>query len=489
MTTLSPQAQAVLDQFGRTPGVTSEHVSNLQRAIERSPPLAAQFDAAVSAGHLRHFALLPPGTNAGGTYDGPTRTINLPVSILSTPSASRTQGMAELTFVLGHEIQHGFNRSATSQAYRQFDLDVREALTTTHDYTDAIGKLISSNRRDEASAEIAGWNALVGMVKASNPDASFRDLYRASPRAYDFVRHTSRPADAFEPLPNLTFEPDISLRESAQNIEAMGQNYFDKSGDMARLGYHGQSDYANYYGAYAVGVASQWEAANSRPGVPTRMTINMDRLGLSERLMEENGIFLGPGNPRPQPYLDSSTTPPTLHHFDHTHTTHTHVPIAAQEHLQWQSEQRDGPNKETRADVGTCTGVLNPADQRLHDQIRGGVEALDARSGRTFDDTSERLTASLLVLAKERGLDWVDHVLLSSATKDFPAAHNIFLVKGELGDPAAQRAVMPTSEAAMKSIEQSHAEIEEINQRQAAVPEPSVAREQDLSQAAPGMSR
>ncbi len=489
MTTLSPQAQAVLDEFGRKPGVAPEHIASLQRAIEGSPPLAAQFDAAVSAGHVRHFALLPPGTNAGGTYDGPTRTINLPASILSTPSASRPQGMAELTFVLGHEIQHGSNRSATSLAYQQFDLDVREALVTTHDYTEAIGKLISSNRRDEASAKIAGWNALVGMVKANNPDASFREVYRASPRAYDFVRHISRPSDAYEPFPNLTFEPDLSLRDSTQNIEAMGQNYFDKSGEMARLGHHGQSDYANYYGAYAVGVVSRLEAANSRPGAPTRMTINMDRLGLSERLMEENGVHLGPGNPRPQPYLDSSTTPPTLHHFDHTHTTHTYVPIAAQEHVQRQSEQRDGPNKDVLVNAGTGTSALNPTDQRLHDQIRSGVVALDDQNGRTFDDTSERLAASLLVLAKERGLDRVDHVLLSNETRDLPAAHNIFLIKGELGDPAAQRAAMPTSEAATKSIEQSHAEIEGINQRQATAPHPSVAREQDLSQAIPGMSR
>jgi hypothetical protein len=101
MATLSPQAQAVLDQFGQHPEVTPDQISNLQRVFENSPPLAREFEAAVSAGHLRNFALLPPGTHAGGTYDGSTRTINLPASILSTPQPPRPHDAAELTFVWG----------------------------------------------------------------------------------------------------------------------------------------------------------------------------------------------------------------------------------------------------------------------------------------------------------------------------------------------------------------------------------------------------
>jgi hypothetical protein len=233
---------------------------------------------------------------------------------------------------MGHEMQHGFNHAMTAQAYATFDRDVRTTAASTHDYTNAISNLIASNRRDEASAEIAGWNALAGMVKTQNPDASFRDIYRASPRAYDFIQRGADQTRPFEPLQNLVFEPDLTLMATSENIEAMGKNYFDKTGNLARLGHHGQSDYANYYGAYAVGVASQRDAANSHAGAPVRMTINMDQLKLSERLMEENGIHLGPGSPGPQPYWDSSTTPASLHHFDHTHTSHTYIPIAAQAH-------------------------------------------------------------------------------------------------------------------------------------------------------------
>lgn len=50
MTTLSPRAQAVLEQFGQQPGVTPDQISNLQRVIRNSPPLAVQIEAAISEG-------------------------------------------------------------------------------------------------------------------------------------------------------------------------------------------------------------------------------------------------------------------------------------------------------------------------------------------------------------------------------------------------------------------------------------------------------
>ncbi|WP_342029528.1 XVIPCD domain-containing protein [Stenotrophomonas sp. CFBP 13718] len=95
------------------------------------------------------------------------------------------------------------------------------------------------------------------------------------------------------------------------------------------------------------------------------------------------------------------------------------------------------------------------ADHALYQQIRDGVEALDARHGRSFDATSERMAASLLVLAKDNDLDRVDHVLLSNATPDKAAGHSLFVVQGEPSDPAHQRAAMPTALAAQTSVEDS----------------------------------
>lgn len=97
----------------------------------------------------------------------------------------------------------------------------------------------------------------------------------------------------------------------------------------------------------------------------------------------------------------------------------------------------------------------NHPDYGLNQQVRQGVAALDAQHGRPFDQTSERLTASLTVLAREQGLQQVDHVLVSNATTNQPAGHHIFVVQGDPANPAHLRAMMPTAVAAQTPVEQS----------------------------------
>lgn len=102
-------------------------------------------------------------------------------------------------------------------------------------------------------------------------------------------------------------------------------------------------------------------------------------------------------------------------------------------------------------------------DHALYQQVRERVATLDAKHGRTFDEASERMTASLLVLAKDNDLDRVDHVLLSNATADKPAGHTLFVVQGEPSDPAHQRAAMPTELAAQTSVEESMQQFDAVS--------------------------
>lgn len=118
----------------------------------------------------------------------------------------------------------------------------------------------------------------------------------------------------------------------------------------------------------------------------------------------------------------------------------------------------------------------------MHQQIRGKVEQLDTTNGRAFDATSERITASLLTLAKDNGLTHVDHVLLSDKTKDLPAAQTLFFVQGDPKDPAMLRAHMPTAEAAQRPVQDSFAQLESINQRLAQDRTQEQAVEQQRSQ-------
>lgn len=102
-------------------------------------------------------------------------------------------------------------------------------------------------------------------------------------------------------------------------------------------------------------------------------------------------------------------------------------------------------------------------DHALYQQIREGVEALDAKHGRSFDEVSERMTASLLVLAKDNDLERVDHVLASNATREHPAGHTLFVVQGEPSNPAHQRAAMPTEMAAQTSVEESLQQFDSVS--------------------------
>lgn len=94
-------------------------------------------------------------------------------------------------------------------------------------------------------------------------------------------------------------------------------------------------------------------------------------------------------------------------------------------------------------------------DYALLLQVRAGVAAIDAKAGRAPDENSERLVASAMTLARQNQLERVDHVLLSAQTQDSPAGRNVFVVQGNLGDPAQLRAHMPTDVAVRTPVEQS----------------------------------
>lgn len=119
-------------------------------------------------------------------------------------------------------------------------------------------------------------------------------------------------------------------------------------------------------------------------------------------------------------------------------------------------------------------------DHALYQQVRDGVAALDAKHGREFDETSERMSASLLVLAKDSGLDRVDHVLLSQATPESHAGKNLFVVQGEPDNPAHLRASIPTEQAAQTPVGQSLEQFEVVSQKQA---QATLERQQEQAQA------
>lgn len=348
------------DPTGQTHTVNQDMVANLQATLNGSPVLAAQIKDAVSQGHVQHFSLLGNSMAAGATYDGNTpqqdgtpKGINLPPLGLQTKTATNPQGKydaQDMTFVLGHEIQHGFNDAAKDQATRTFIQGINmqaHVQGPVHDYTDELRVYIQAGREDEAKAEIAGWNALLSREQQSNPNTTLVDMGKIpNSRIYDFITPNT-PSSPSSPLPGLTFNQDNSLSQTSANVTAMGQHYFDRPSSVhaqpnqrpVHLGEHKPNptaDYTNFYGTWALEriVAAEDQANVQYQGAKPQIAINMSSIGLKEDLIEMEGLDLGV-NKTPRPYLDTSQTPAVPGHFHHTQDgsvqpqhDHQHVPIS-----------------------------------------------------------------------------------------------------------------------------------------------------------------
>jgi hypothetical protein len=238
--------------------------------------------------------------------------------------------------------------------------------------------------------------------------------------------------------PNLTLNADMTMAATPHNIEGMGQNYFDRG---ASLGHNGNSSYANYYGSYAVGLATNYERsynppAHAQPGHPApaghEMDVNLAQLHLSPRIMAENGIDLGTTT-HPMPYVDNSTHPPTHAQFRHTIDNHTYAPV-------------------TSASDQVTTVRLDDAahpDHALFQQARNGVHVLDAQRGRTPDERSDNLAAALVVAARRDDMHEIHHVALGND------AVKTFAVQGELHSPLKQITQVDTAQAVQTSVAHS----------------------------------
>ena len=477
--------------------VTQDMVSNLQRTINESPVLAEEVRRAVSTvdegdsqqpkrAHLERFGFVDPGQAAGGTYDGQSKTMNLPAFGLQTGNSANPKGQydaIDMTFVLGHEIQHGFNHPGKREAtttYVQAVEGVAKAPQEIHDYTPAMGAYIQAGRDDEARAEISGWNALLSREKQVNPSANAADILQLqNGRLPDFGHmDTTVSPPAAVPAAGLSFSPDGSLSQTPANIAAMGQHYFNRPAHAYKqpgdrpvgLGENPnpllRTDYTNYYGTWAVETAIAYERAyqpgHAAAGIQPQMAINMSSIGLHQDLMELNGIDLG-SNTNPQPYLDTSTTPPTPGNFDHTQNgpqDHQHVtPVGP-------AAPGDGRPSDPR----------NPddPDHPLYLNVRAGVERAEAALGRGWDDNSERLTASLTLLAKQKGFGPEDKFEVGFSTRTPTATTQpgelVFLnrVSGNVSpDPFANRAEMDTASAIARPADAVYRDLDAHNQAQA----------------------
>jgi hypothetical protein len=410
-----------VDAAGATQAISQDMVSNLQFTINGSPTLAAEMKCAATTADpfdrnrrmlLENFAPLS-GTVAGGTYNGDTKTMSLPPSVLArAPARFQRYDSPDMTFVQGHETQHAFNHPDKIAAYRAFDTTAKAIATDSNpvnDYTAPVGQLMGASRDDEAKAQIAGWNALISREQQTNPSSNLSHMLKLNTSGVkDFIEpHPTHLLQA-QARPGLSFDPDSTLPMTPGNIAAQAQYYFDKppagtpglsSSQTTGIGHHGDSDYPNFYGAGAVSRAIHFErnCARAVHGVAPQMQLDLSQLKLREDLLERNGITLPPSNATtPQPYLNTGTNPPTAGLFQHTKASHQHISPISPVPLE------DSPSSPAL----TASPTRGPTDLDTHDRallekIRDSVRGIDQQIGKPWDEQSERISASLLTRAAQ----------------------------------------------------------------------------------------
>ncbi|MBW8808693.1 MAG: hypothetical protein JF591_07630 [Lysobacter sp.] len=413
---ISADLQKLIDDFGKQPGVSANAVKNLSDTIKGSPVLTDQLNGAVAAGHLKSFkALTDP--NMGGSYNGGTQAMSLPVAGLD---ANFNKG--EITFVLGHEVQHGYNRGARDAVRSTFYTEP-EALAknpaAVHDYTPLLNKVIEGDRVNESTANIAGWNALVSAAKEAKPAATLGDVYNLQPgRASDFIARTGAALNyAYAARDGLTLSADLTIAVNPANTAGMAKHF------------------------------------------------DMKALHLDREIMETNGLNLGAAA-TVQPYYDTSTAPPTQATFHHTIDTHRPVrdPIAPG----IDAPAHAPPEHAAPASAGH-------RDQSLIGDIRDKVQAEFARHGSPLSEPdAERVAAALAVQGKTAGIGGGDHVVLSvdPATKE--VGKTVFLVKGELDSPSHTRVSASPQQA--PATEESLRQLDAIGPAGPAQPTPQPAK-------------
>ena len=121
-------------------------------------------------------------------------------------------------------------------------------------------------------------------------------------------------------------------------------------------------------------------------------------------------------------------------------------------------------------------------DHALLERIRDGVRELDQQAGKPWDERSERLSASLLVLAGEKGFTANEdvRVAFNQPTSTLRAGEfvHVFRIASHSPDPAANRAHMTTAQALAAPTEESYRQLDALRQSQAGAPH--VTRQQDL---------
>ena len=338
---LNNESIQIIEFFGLNPNIQEKQYKNFVDVMTASPKLVDVFNEAVNSKQIKNLTLLDDNSNAGAQYNPSEQTINIPLRILNFDKNTRigSQYYYNSIFAMGHETQHALNHKAfTHKAWGEYWGKITkesEQRDSIRNYGQHLGNYIATYRKDEASAQITGFNVIVSALQKENKDLTAEALVKTTRKMQDFIvpenRQTQTKArfrehyqfnlkNSFELNENNPFLEQLGQSKQALlNLEISARNYFDKKAQDAQLGCHGNSDYTNRYITMALAYAIDLDKSKYKTPFPMDMDgfkvpriakLNEQEsdyvvLPLSEKIIEENGLNIRAKNS--VPYIDKTS--------------------------------------------------------------------------------------------------------------------------------------------------------------------------------------
>ena len=338
---LNNESIQIIEFFGLNPNIQEKQYKNFVDVMTASPKLVDVFNEAVNSKQIKNLTLLDDNSNAGGQYNPSKQTIDIPLRILNFDKNTQigSKYYYNSIFVMGHETQHALNHKAfTHKAWGEYWGKITkesEQRDSIRNYGQHLGNYIATYRKDEASAQITGFNVIVSALQKENKDLTAEALVKTTRRMEDFIvpenRQTQTKArfrehyqfnlkNSFELNENNPFLEQLGQSKQALlNLEISARNYFDKKAQDAQLGCHGNSDYTNKYITMALAYAIDLDKSKHKTPFPMDMDgfkvpriakLNEQEsdyvvLPLSEKIIEENGLNIRAKNS--VPYIDKTS--------------------------------------------------------------------------------------------------------------------------------------------------------------------------------------
>lgn len=413
----------------------------LRQMLNNTPHLRARVQQAVDHGQLSGFA--PHPDKGAGSYNSETGKIQLPMDVLGSAGIDdpRNQAVNTTRLILGHEIGHAINKADIEKTNNAFESRIAEIARSPspHDYTEALLARMRVQREREAKDEIAGINTLADSLKRNKPNATLKDLYTANDEMSSYI---DKHGKTYAPKDGLSFGKDLKIdADNPRNVEAIGKLFYDARG------------YPQNYGAVGLGLIAlaEDEAQLASPS-RTRPEVRADLKALG---------------------IDPGQVPPEW------------MPMGF----------RDAGAPVVVPPAGRTPGAdAHPggADRALGDKVRTGVASAEQSLGKGWDDDSERMTASLTLLAKQKGFSERDDltVAFNRPTPEYRGGELAFVYRGGATaspDPYANRAQMPTGEAIARPAQETYQQLQQYNQQAEA--QRQVQESQVQAASAPMMTR